>query len=195
MANSDAPNGFRPTKSADGEPRNNVYSRYTIASGYGTSIFSGDPVKSTGTGASNGAVGIQVAAAGDTVRGVFAGVNYIDAQGRPIFSKYWPASTVATQIEALVYDDPEMIFEVQASTSVAATDLSNKADFVNDGSGSTVYGTSTYELDSSSIGGGGKDGLLIMGLVSTPDNAFGTNAKLYVRFNQHELLNNVLVAV
>ena len=195
MANIDAPIGFVPIRQPDGV-RTNVYARYTIASGYGTSLFLGDPVKSTGTGDSiTGASGIQAAAAGDTVRGVFGGVNYKNAIGAPVFSNYWPASTVATEIEALVYDDPTTIFEVQANGSVAATDLANKADFVNDGSGSTTYGTSTFELDSSSIGGSGKDNLIILYLINTPDNAFGTNAKLAVRFNQHELLNSVLVPV
>lgn len=178
MANQDNPNGFTPHKHGRGGVIR--YSEeYTIASGLAANIFSGDPVKMTGTGRN-----ITVCAAGDTTIGIFAGCRYTNAQGEPIFSPYWATGTVAADAKAMVYDDPSIEFEVQADGAFVEADVGNKADFVA-GTGNTRTGRSAFELDSSDIGTG--DGLLILGLVDRPDNAYGTNAKVRVLLREHAL--------
>lgn len=187
MANTDAAYGFRPMYTMKGKApsTNNAASRgYAIASGYATSLFTGDPVKSVGSAAADGRPTIEIAPAG-AVRGVFAGCEYTDASGSRVRSKYWPASTTATNVIAFVYDDPETVFSVQADEDIEVADFNNKADFVS-GTGNTRTGLSAYELDSSNIGTG--DALLIIGLDDTiSPNDLASFAKVKVLFREHEL--------
>lgn len=187
MANSNTPFGFRPVKMADGRPVPfNCFAEYTIASTYGTAIGEGDPVKSTGTG-TNKRSGIELSAAGNTSRGVFKGVSYVNSQGQPVYRNYWAASTVGTDIRAEVYDHPDTIFEIQSdsdSATPAAGDVGNKADMIA-GTANATTGISTYQLDTSNIGTG--DNLLILQFSPAEDNEVGAYAKMWVIFKEHEL--------
>ena len=107
MANTNNPTGLRPIRHRNGGKI--VQNPYSIASAYATSLFKGDPVELTGT-----SMQIQRAAADNPDNlGVFAGVEYTNADGKRVYSKYWPASTVATYIVAFVWDDPQIIYECQ----------------------------------------------------------------------------------
>jgi len=184
MANANAPTGLTPARHlTGGEIR--LSEHYTIASTYGTSIFRGDPVELTTTTNQ-----IQPIAAQDNVDnlGVFWGCSYIDSAGNPVFSKYWPASTTATDIKAYVYDDPNIEYEIQADTCAAAAlgqlvDLSKPTA----STGSTVTGLSGYFADLTTGTATTGKNLRIMGLVNRPDNAFGQYAKIRVVFAEHVL--------
>lgn len=113
MSSTSAPFGFRPSYHNSGQMRPKAY---VIASGYANNIFSGDPVKLTDNGV------IQLGTSdgtrsgttdGITLLGIFAGVQYLDATGKPTISPFWPASTTGTNIVAWVYDDPETLYDVQ----------------------------------------------------------------------------------
>ena len=150
MANKDAPFGFRPAKMLGGAPFNNGQTSYDIASGYNTNIFTGDAVELHTDGT------ITVGAAGATnLIGVFNGCFYTDSTGKPTYSKYWPADTVASDAVAFVIDDPNVIFVAQEdSTNIGASWPANRgsnADLVSTHAGSTKTGRSGMELDSSSI--------------------------------------------
>jgi hypothetical protein len=173
MPNTNAPFGFRPV---DPNTRLNAY---TIASAYGTAINIGDPVKFTGTG-TGALAGIQVAVGGDTVVGVLAGVDYTDSTGRPRYGLAWPASTVATNIIAYVYDDPNAEFVIQCDGAFAVTDYANKADFL---AGTGTLSMSGYVLPSTNIGTG--DNLRIRRLFNSPYNEVGTYAQVVVAFAEH----------
>lgn len=182
MANRDAPNGFRVAQHfAGGTPGR--LNRYNIASAYDTAIFTGDIVVPVNTSKNIA----RPAAATNRPQGVMDGVYYVLADGTPKFEKYWPASQ-ATQTgsvrEALVYDDPNTVFEVQASAAFALADIGAFADYTI-GSGNTLTGMSTDELDSSSIGSGAT--LKILDYVRYPDNEVGDNAKLLVSLAIHYL--------
>ena len=180
MANTDAPRGLWPVRHLSGGTiRVNTY---PIATGYATNIFTGDVVKLVAGG------GIEVAAAGNRFLGVFAGVNYTDANGKKVFKKYWPASTTATDIEAHVWDDPNIIFGVQSAGSTVAADVGNLGDHVA-GTGSTTTGMSAHELNGST--GTGAAGFRVLGKVNEPDNAYGTNVNLEVQPYQHELNEHI----
>lgn len=154
---------------------------YTIASGYSTAINKGDPVAGSGTG--NGALpGIVIGVAGSAITGIFLGCYYTDSNGQPQFSLSWPASTTATNIKALVIDDPFCQFAVECDGALAITDYWNKAGFV---SGAGVLGVSGYQLQSSSIGTG--TDLQIRRLYDTPNNAVGTNAVVVVGLMNHTM--------
>lgn len=113
MSSTSAPFGFRASYHNSGQMRPKAY---VIASTYATTIFSGDPVKLTDAGViqlgtSDGTRSGTVD--GVTLLGIFAGVQYLDATGKPTISPFWPGGTTGTEIVAWVYDDPETLFDVQ----------------------------------------------------------------------------------
>ncbi|HUU81181.1 MAG TPA: hypothetical protein VMW90_07010 [Acidobacteriota bacterium] len=154
-------------------------SEYTIASTYGTGIFKGDVVKLVGGG------GIEAAAAADRVLGVFAGCQYVDAAGNQVFSKYWPASTVATEIVAWVYDDPNIVFAAQQETggTIAAADVGLLGDHVA-GAGDTSTGISRHEFEATV--GTGNAAFRFHGILKSPGNAYGEHANVLVTIFEHE---------
>ena len=175
MANKDTPRGFWPLRHLTGGIMR--ASEYTIASAYNTAIFSGDMVKLVAAG------GIEVAAAGNRVLGVFHGVQYTNAAGEVVFSKYWPASTVATYIKAFVYDDPFTVFGVQSAGSTVAADVGNLGDHVNT-AGSATTGFSAQELNGTTSTA--YAGFRVLGKVNAPNNDWGTNVLLEVQVYEHE---------
>lgn len=146
-----APFGFRPSFHNSGQMRPKAY---TITTGYGHNVFSGDPVKLT----DNGVVQLGTSdgtRAGTTdgvaLLGIFAGCQYLDSSGKPTISPYWPASTTATEIVAWVYDDPETLFDVQYDNPSAGTTVQTavgeECDWtVASPGGSTRTGLSTTKL-------------------------------------------------
>lgn len=179
MANVQGPNGFRPVRLLGGgaDIRSTEYS---IASGYGTNIFFGDPVQVTGTGKN-----IALAEAGNVDNiGVFAGCRYVNAQGKQIFSKHWPAGTTATNIVALVWDNPDIVFEAETDT-LAAADEQLLADWAA-GTGNTATGMSGAYLAASTGATTGKS-MRILRLVPRADNAYGAYARVECMFAEHVL--------
>lgn len=176
MANTNAPFGLRPVGHlSGGDVRLHEYS---IATGYASNIFQGDPVEMTGTGKN-----IQLAAAGNADNlGVFWGCRYVDSGGNQQFSRYWPASTAATDIVALVYDDPNIIYECQIDT-IAAADIGNLVDWAA-GTGSTSTGVSGAYADESTKATINA-ALRVLEIVSRPGNAYGAYAKIHVAFAEH----------
>jgi hypothetical protein len=183
MPNVDAAFGLLPVGVlGGGTPQRN--SAYRIASGYGSNIFTGSLVKSTGTTKQ-----IALAAPGDRAVGVFIGCEYVDANGDTRFSPYWPASTTlktGTECIAYVVDDPLAVFEVQASLGFALADIGAVADVTAE-AGVTRTGKSTMKLDSATISATGSAQLKILDLVRRPDNEIGNYARALVMINEHEL--------
>jgi len=169
MANKNAPRGFLPMRhNSGGEIRTN---EYAIAADYNVKIHKGDPVILTGTGKN-----IAIAGAGvEETLGVFAGCSYIDSTGRHQFSPYWPGVITNTNIVAYVYDDPNIVFEVQVDTC-AEGDIGNQMDLA-EGAGSDATGQSGAYLDESTKGTTGAS-FLVLGLVNREGNAYGAYAKV-----------------
>lgn len=178
MANVDAAYGLRPVRNlAGGTISTNTY---TIASGYAANIFAGDPVKLAATGV------IQIAPAGDTAAiGVFSGCQYVDATGKQVFSKMWPTGQVATEIQAFVYDDPNIIFAVQSdATGVAAADIGAMADW-EIVAGDTKVGVSKTNLDASTAIGAIQAGLRVLRIIDAEGNEPGAYSDVEVQMAQH----------
>ena len=141
MTTTKALSGFRPSRKRGSNMNNQGSNEYPIASGYGTNIFTGDLVR---INAGNIEVITTVT---EVVQGVFQGCRYV-ADGEQKFSKYWPASTSATDAYAMVADDSRAVFEVQADASVTAGDLHGSQNFaVTLGSGSTFTGMSGHGVE------------------------------------------------
>ena len=181
MSNNNAPYGLRPSRKLGGGCVAN--GGYEIASGQVGAMFQGDVVQMTGTGK-----GIEIAAAGVTnAIGVFAGCNFIDAEGRVTFKPYWPSGQTLeanTKCEALVYDDPGIIFRAQADT-VAAADVGALADWVA-GTGNPKTGRSGTQVEASATATTGKS-LRIYGLLPEVGNEYGAYAEVEVMFAEHAL--------
>jgi len=151
MSSTSAPFGFRPSFHNSGQMRPKAY---TIASTYAANIFSGDPVKLTDNGV------IQLGTSdgtrsgttdGVSLLGIFAGVQYDDATGKPTISPFWPSGTTGTNIVAWVYDDPETLFDVQynnpSSGTTVQTAVGEECDWtVASPGGSTQTGLSNTYL-------------------------------------------------
>lgn len=190
MANSDAPFGLRPVNYAGQYDAGRVRPYY-VAAGYGTALFIGDPVVKTGTSntvETNGFIPgalpeIAKATAGDgnAITGAIIGFETLVTD---LTKAHNPASTARV---ALVADDPYQIFEIQADGAIAAVDIGLNANLIYTHSGSTTYGLSGVELDTTSDApaADASNQLLILGLAPRPDNEIGANAKVLVRINQH----------
>lgn len=177
MANVDAPNGLEAVRSYLG---GEVQTRqYYIASGLAENIGFNAPVKSTGTGKR-----IQLATPGDTLQGVFAGVNYTDVYGTPQFSKNWVSGTLtlnSADAQALVYDNPNILYEVQASGAFSEADIGLNADLTAGTASST--GISTAEVDSTTFTTVTAQ-VRIVDYLRDGQNEATTNAKLLVLINE-----------
>lgn len=152
MSATNAPFGFRPVFSPTGLIRP-VAVVDGIASGYGTNIFAGNCVK-----LNDGRIEAVTAGASDFI-GVFAGCSYTPVGGRPTVSTFFPASAtyVAGSMTAYYYEDPTIVYEVQADGSLAIGSIGDQADISNFTAGDTTTGLAASTL-SSSLAGAGSQG-------------------------------------
>ena len=118
----DKPYGLKPVNLIGGQVFAGSTRNMKIASGYATNIFYGDVVKLVSDGTVEKDTGTTTVAA-NGVAGVFLGCTYTNPSTKqPVWSQYWPASTVASDAYAIVADDPDVLFKVAAvsGTTVVA---------------------------------------------------------------------------
>ena len=158
MANVDKAFGLRPIGNLSGTGAQKQYG-YEIADNQAGAIYQGDLVT-----VFDGYI-VKFAPATHTAAvGVFNGCNYTDpTTGKPTWKNYYPGSVNITSVQA---------------------DIGKNADIIGTG-GSTVNGISSMELDSSTVANTAALNVKIVGLFNSPDNAFGTNAVVVVKINEH----------
>lgn len=169
MANRNYPHGFAPVGTLHGGPI--VTSLYSKVSGYATKIFAFDAVMQ----ATDGNINRFGTPGTDRLTGIAAHTT--------------PASVDADQ---LVYDDPNIIFEVQDDASAGPTsglgfqsaDRNLNANIVK-GAGDAVRDISTDQLASSTLAVTATLDLRVKGKVEAVDNAYGANCRLLVLINKH----------
>lgn len=180
MANKDFAFGLKPVRTLGGTS-NFTANEYDIANNEASAIYQGSPVITTAAG------GIDIAAASSTnIVGVFAGCSYTDpVSGDQIFSNYYPGSIAADDIKAQVYDDPNIVFEIQCAGTLPANGVNANADTSTPGNGSTTTGVSQAEL--SATVGTATAQLRIIGISKDPDNSdtASANTNAYVIINEH----------
>jgi hypothetical protein len=175
--------GLRPSRQLNGSPFINAQNRYRIASGNSTSIFQGDLV----TPLASGQITRYVANTSGSVVGVFNGCFYTDpTTQKPTFSNFYPSSTNASDIVALVIDGPETVFEINADEVFAVADIFKNYS-VNNVTGSTQTGISLVQLDVSLSGVDGTYVVQAIDISQDPNNNDVTtsNANIMVRINNH----------
>lgn len=197
MANTDAPFGLRPIRHRNGASYNGAFNPYYVPAGYGTALFIGDPVVKTGTanstevsapGAGKFNVGtlpaINKATAGDgnAITGVIVGFGPDPDNLNRVYN---PASTERV---AYVCDDPDVVFEIQADGSIAATQVGLNAVLIYTNTGNTNTGLSGAELDTTSDvpAADASNQLTIQRVVNREDNEAGSDfTKVEVKINNH----------
>ena len=142
MATTAAPYGFRPVGTASGAYAGKVR-LVKMTNNYGSTLFYGDPVALVAAGT----VERIAATNAGPILGIFLGCTYTDpGSGQKTWNKVWRASIQATDNYAYVCDDPDAIFAVQSSVTVAQTDLGLNAAVSAVSGGSTLTGMSNVAL-------------------------------------------------
>jgi hypothetical protein len=166
MSASNAPFGLRPAYFPTGLERAQALAN-GIASGYSSDILKNQPVAYTSNGT------IQPVASTEAFAGAFAGVEWTDTTGRRRVSNYWPAGTTGTAIVAYFYNDPLIVYEIQADGIVAQTAIGDNANFSNLTAGSNVTGLSQCTMSATLTGTSTSGQLRIVDLAPLVDNAWG----------------------
>lgn len=169
MVNSNNPFGFIPVKHLNGIGFQ--MSEMRLASGYATSIYTGDPVKLVSGK-------IERCGATDVPEGIFMGVHYIDSNGETQFENTWVASTAtkgAVDAKALVINDKEVVFKAQSTGTPAVSDIGSS--FTITTTAGTTDGRSKIGVTGTTTDGHYK----LIDFLDSPDNEIGQYAVgLYV---------------
>lgn len=182
------PYGLVPMGLLGGQPYNNGFSHYKIASGYATAIFNGDAVALT----TDGTIARETADAAMSVIGVFVGCSYTDPTYGLTFRNSYPAGVVASDITAYVVTDPNVIFKVAVVSSgttigdLAQTDVGANVAMV-DNAGVAVNGKSRIAISDTSATTATLP-LRIVALVEETRNTAGGYTEAIVKWNAgHQL--------
>jgi hypothetical protein len=180
-----APYGLRPVNLIGGQ----VYAGSTrlmkIASEYNTDIFYGDVVKLVSSGTVEKDTGTTTA----TPVGVFLGCVYTNPTTKQrLQTQYWPANTVATDAQAYVVDDSDVLFKVAAvsGTTVVAfyaqTVVGSNAPLVQN-AGSTTTGDSAVAINGASVATTASLPIRIIDVVPDTANSGGSFCEFICKFN------------
>lgn len=167
MSSTAAPFGLRPVFHPSGEVRLSSLAG-GIASAYGTSIFSGTPVKFN----TDGTLIVTTTAAANPTIGVFAGCQF-SALGRRFVLPYWPAAQTydTGSMIAQYTSDTQIEYEGQGVGSYAATAVGEGVNLNDASQGSTYTGQSTQAL--SAVTGATPATFTITNIAPYPDNDWG----------------------
>jgi hypothetical protein len=114
--------------------------------------------------------------------GVFKGCKYVAQDGSIVFSPYWPGGTVATNIEAVVFDDPDIVYRVRSdATGVTNADVHAQGNLEVVAGDPKTGGSKTNFDASAGLAATGKQ-MRVLGLVNDGYNEAGPFAEIEVVF-------------
>ena len=189
MANSSSTGfGMKPVKMAGQSANTAGLGEYPVAAS-SSAIYNQDLVAAATSGFA------AVAAAGtEQLLGSLNGVFYTDAStSKPTFQAYLLGSNTASDIVALVNDDPHQMYEIRSNNAGASaqTDVGNTADISYSAGASPNY-ISRSTLDDSSLSDSASKQVKIVGVSRDPDNSDLASANVVWRviisehfFKQH----------
>jgi hypothetical protein len=203
MANVSRVNGFRPVKHLNGSAYNGQANIYEVPAGEAIPVFIGDLVKLSDAAATAGYVAVESVSTATTavtgnaavaIVGAVVGIvnSKLDIDGKMTTGSvsldipiYRPAST---KQYVLVADSPDIIFEAEATASVALADVGLNADIgsaaqgAGGGNGTSYQYVSTTAPDTTAT-----RPLQIVGMSKRVDNEpASANNKVLVRINTHQ---------
>lgn len=203
MANTSRINGFRPVKHVTGAPYNGQANIYATLVADAVPLFVGDPVILSGDGDPvSGLPSVARATGGAPVLGVVVGI--INSKLDPVTGKMTQGSialdtpqyrAASTAQYVLVCDAPDVVYEVEATTSAggsyayasANTGLNADAYFAT---GSLVTGTSACTLNMTGAATTATLQFKVLGPVQRIDNeVIGSATKVYAKINAATLGN------
>lgn len=194
MSTTSRPRGLVPLKMLGGQPFSHGIRHLPIASNYSVAIGNGDPVAMVTTGSTrgtiarmNGTVTATTITSSGTWAGVLIGVRYTDpSTNQPVHRNHYPGSIVASDILALVVDDPDALFLLQADGAVAQTAQGCNAAIIQTAVTNTLNGNSGLQLDASSVESTSSLPLRIVDFYTGQGSAIGdTYTDCVVRLNTH----------
>ena len=179
------PYGLKPVNLIGGQVFAGATRQIPIASAYGTNLLNGDLVKIVASGTLEKDAGTTTA----TPVGVFLGCRYTDPNlGYELYSQYFPANTVASDIVAYVADDPDQLYKVAVVSGtiviagVGRTVVGNNMSLVQN-AGSTQSGNSKVAVLSSSAATTNTLPIRVIDVVTETASAADTYVELIVKFN------------
>jgi hypothetical protein len=180
------PYGLQPINLIGGQVFAGSTRLIPIASGSGTSIFYGDVVR-LNTGGTLSKVS-TTSSATDAV-GIFLGCQFTNPSTKQLLQQqYYPASTVASDIQAFVLDDPDALFKVAVTAAGTSTISGVTRAAVGQQSaliqttGSTTTGDSNVSL-SATTGTAAALPFRIVDVIPETVNASGSYTEVIVKFN------------
>jgi len=173
MSASSYPYGMVPVENLAAGYNTQGFETLNIADGDTTAIYFGDAVKLTTDGVvTKDTSGNNTSDVAMTPIGIFVGCRYINSIGYVVDSQYWPGITTGYTVYAKVVTDPNAVFQIQGNDAVPQTALGANAALYQT-NGSATFGKSKNALDVSSISTASTLPLRIVGLVESPNNAWG----------------------
>ena len=158
--------GMKPVKMAGQSANTAGLGEYPVAAS-SSAIYNQDLVAAATSGFA------AVAAAGtEQLLGSLNGVFYTDAStSKPTFQAYLLGSNTASDIVALVNDDPHQMYEIRSNNAGASaqTDVGNTADIAYSAGASPNY-ISRSTLNDSSLSDSASKQVKIVGVSRDPDN-------------------------
>jgi hypothetical protein len=186
MANINSVFGFRPVKGVGAGYTAIGSNEYSIASGESSAIFQGDPVVLN----ANGSISVGSTAGAELI-GIFNGCFYDDpTTKKPTFSNFYPGGVTQTNMQAFVFDDPNMLFEAKIDdTNGGQAQVGSNANIATYAAGSTNNGVSGVSLDGSTFATSNAANFRVVSLSTDVDNNDYTaaNASIIVKINKHSL--------
>ena len=195
MSSTASPYGLVPFDLVGGSPLGTIRA-FTLSSNSATGYFAGDlvnmgagvltPIATTPTTTRNGYTPV----------GIFIGCEYTPSGGGlPVSGQYLPANAItggATNVTAFVIDNPDVRFKIQATGTVAYTDIGKNAALSFSTVGSTFTGNSGVALLQSSINTTDTLAVRIVDIAPGPGNIAGdayTDVICIWNQNVHEYRN------
>ncbi len=181
----DKPYGLKPINLIGGQVYAGSTRLMSIASGYNTSIYYGDVVKRVANGTVEKDSGTTTA----TPVGIFVGCTYTNPTTKQKqFAQYWPAGTVASDAQAYVVDDPDVLFKVatvSSGTTVAfyGPDAVGANAALVQNAGSNTTGDSAIAIDGSSIATTASLPIRIVDIVPDTSNTSNGYCEFVCKFN------------
>jgi hypothetical protein len=208
MANTNAPFGLKPVRHINGSSWNGQATMYFIDNADTVAYYIGDVVKSTNTGdLTTGAPGAALygtrgsTSTSGVTRGVIVGIGSasgnsgnqapIGADPSNLDAMFIPA-TKTKDYYIWVCDDPTVVYEAQTNT-IAATAFNENTGLLVALAPTAPANQSATTVDGASATTTSSLPIKIFGAPNRPDNDLtspGTNAKIYVMLNTHELFGN-----
>lgn len=173
MSSTSAPYGLKPVGLVGGQVYNGGFREYKMTTNSATAIYTGSVV-----GLVSGQPAAIAATPTTTISdnspvGVCVGVRYVDPTSKQTrFAQYLPAGAITagyTDVFIRVVDDPDTVFQIQASGAVTRASIGMNAALTTF-TGSTTTGNSATALDQSTLAVTSTLAMRVVDVVDNPGN-------------------------